>query len=75
MSLLQTKIQRALVFVQVAIEHPQDEPLRAANQHAAEVLDELGYDLEPEERGEVAQLTHALHRLRRVLSAQPLQPF
>jgi hypothetical protein len=69
MDLLKTKIDRALAFVHAAIEDPRDEPLRDANRHAAEVLDELdGFALRPELRGEVAQLTTALRTLRQVLA-------
>jgi hypothetical protein len=74
MLFLKTKIDRALAFVHAAIEDPTDQPLRDANQHAAEVLDELDtFILRPELRGEVAQLTVALKTLKHILWQQPLQ--
>ncbi len=73
MSLLKSKIDRALAFVHAAIEDPSDAPLRDANQHAAEVLEALDtFAMRPELRGEVTQLTLALQTLKQVLWTQPL---
>ena len=70
---LKAKIDRALAFVHAAIEDPSDEPLRGANAHAAEVLDELdSFTVRPELRGEVTQLTIALRTLKQVLATQPV---
>jgi len=72
MELLRDKIHRALAFVHAAIEDPTDEPLRDANQHAAEVLEELDrFAVRPELRGEVVQLTVALQTLKHVLWKLP----
>lgn len=71
MSVLQAKINRALAFVHAAIEDPREEPLRHANQHAAEVLDEIDvFAMQPELRSEVAHLTIALRTLHQVLATQ-----
>ncbi len=72
MLLLKSKIDRALAFVHAAIEDPTDAPLRDANQHAAEVLEDLDtFAIRPELRGEVAQLTIALQTLKKILWQQP----
>ncbi|MCU1276601.1 MAG: hypothetical protein JWM53_147 [bacterium] len=74
MNVLKTKIYRALALVHAAIEDPTDEPLRDANRHAAEVLEDLDvFNLRPELRCEVTQLTAALRTLRQVLATQSPQ--
>jgi hypothetical protein len=71
MSVSQAKINRALAFVHAAIENPTQEPLRHANQHAAEVLDEIDvFAMPPELRSRVEHLTSALRALRQVLATQ-----
>jgi hypothetical protein len=65
---LDHKIRHALAVVHAAIENPGERPLREANAHAADLLDDLDpWTLRPSERHEVAELTRALRTLRRVL--------
>ncbi len=64
-----------LALVHAAIEDPSDTSVRDANQHAADLLDELDpWALRPELRREVTQVTLALRALRHVLSTRPMKP-
>ncbi len=73
MTTLELRIDRALAFVHAAIEDPIGHPLGQANDYIAELLDELDpFEMAPEIRGRVTQLTTALRTLRHVLATDPV---
>ncbi len=66
----EAKLERALASVHAAIADPRDEPLRAANRHAIEVL-EAWSGAPPALHAQLAALTEALRRLRHRLPTLP----